>query len=62
MTDDELMQAVLLALTRQNVTGGGGSPPPPTPVGPVLEYFNNISDFVEWPMNWNVVTLYKVNL
>lgn len=62
MSDDELLQATLLALTMQNVTGDGGNPPQPTPVGPRIDFFHNISKFVEWPMNWDVVTLYKVNL
>lgn len=44
MTDDELMYATLLALTKQNVTGGGGGTPLPLTIG----YIRSVFVFDEW--------------
>jgi hypothetical protein len=57
MTDDELMQAVLLALTRQNVTGsGGGGTPLPLTIG----YIQPIFVFDEWVGEMGFMVLTEV--
>lgn len=44
MTDDELLQATLLALTRQNVVVRQGGTPKELSIG----YIENVCEFVIW--------------
>lgn len=57
MTDDELMYATLLALTKQNVTGGGGGTPLPLTIG----YIQPVFVFDEWVGEKGFMVLTEVN-